>query len=172
MSATGLTSYRDPLDLLRRFAPTPIRTQLFLPFATVEVETNDLSLFPDLVSAETPSDSVRIQLPSNLDRRTPSAHSCVWKIIRDVDVRGTAAEASILMAGKLILYTMGPACLIGADRDRKEILGFIGRDVDMSALQECIVPALLRLTEYVTATQEPASIIEELEASGEAACHA
>jgi hypothetical protein len=142
-----------------------------LPFATVELETNDLSLFPTLVSAEPPVEIVRTEQVSGAPASIPT-HSCLWKIVRDVDVGGKVAEASIVMAGSLIVYTMGPACLIGADRDRKEILGFIGRDVDRSVLREFILPAVLRLTEYVTNLQEPSLILEALEVSGEAACHA
>jgi hypothetical protein len=172
VSGPALPSYRDPLDLLRRFLPTPFRTRVRLPFATVELETNDLSLFPTLVSAEPPVEIVRTEQVSTGAPASISTHSCLWKIVRDVDVGGKVAEASIVMAGSLMVYTMGPACLIGADRDRKEILGFIGRDVDLSVLREFILPAVVRLTEYVTNLQEPSLILEALEVSGEAACHA
>jgi hypothetical protein len=40
------------------------------------------------------------------------------------------AEPTIVMAGNLITYSMGPACLIAADRERKEILAFIGTAAD------------------------------------------
>jgi hypothetical protein len=63
-------------------------------------------------------------------------------------------ETTILMAGNVIVYSMGPACLIGADRERREILAFIGRDVDAHSFQESIVPALCRLTEFVARRQQ------------------
>jgi hypothetical protein len=172
VSAPELKSYREPLDLLRRFSPTPLRMPVLLPFATVELETNDLSLFPNLVSMDSRSNGIRTQQTSGEYLTAPAAHACLWKIVRDVDVRGKTAEASIVMAGSLIIYTMGPACLMGADRDRNEILGFIGRDVDTSVFQDCILPTLLRLTEYVTKLREPSLILKALEVSGEAACHA
>jgi hypothetical protein len=130
--------YNEPLDLLRRFAPTPLKAEVNLEIANVVLETNDLSFLPSL---------------SGLSSTEISTKSCIWKIVRDVDVRGTTIEASIVMAGNLIVYSMGPACLIGADRERSEILAFIGRDVDTHSFQEVILPALCRLTEFVTRQQ-------------------
>jgi hypothetical protein len=139
MSTLVPVSYKDPLDLLRRFAPTPLKAEVNLEIANVVLETNDWSFLSSL---------------SSLNAAESSTKSCVWKIVRDVDARGTTIEASIVMAGNLIVYSMGPACLIGADRERGEILAFIGRDVDTRSFQEAILPALCRLTEFVTRQQE------------------
>ena len=136
MSARELASYRDPLDLLRRFSPTPLKTQVHLESANVLLETNDLSFLPSLPFPRSPISS-------------PPLQSCLWKLVRDVDVRHKIAEASIVMAGSLIVYSMGPACIIGADRERKEILAFIGIEVDARTYQESILPALCRLTDFV-----------------------
>jgi hypothetical protein len=136
VSASELVSYRDPLDLLRRFAATPLQTRVRLDFANVLLETNDLSFLPSF-SLLSSSDS------------SPSPQSCLWKIVRDVDVRHKTTEASIVMAGNLIVYSMGAACVIGADRERKEILAFIGLEVDADIFQKSILPALCRLTEFV-----------------------
>jgi hypothetical protein len=172
VSAPQLKPYRDPLDLLRRFAPAPIRTQVQLSFATVELETNDLSLFSTVISPGAQAHAVRTTKPSSDDPARGSARSWLWKIVRDADVRGKAAEASIVIAGNLVVFTMGPACLIGADRERKEILGFIGRDIDASVFQEAILPTIVRLTEFVANQQEPSAVLEALGVSGGAACHA
>jgi hypothetical protein len=139
--ALEIASYRDPLDLLRRFTPTPLKTQVHLEFANVLLETNDLSFFPSLPLL-TPSIS-------------PSSQPCLWKIVRDVDVRVKLAEASIVMAGSLIVYSMGPACMIAADRERKEVLAFIGIEVDARIFQEAVLPALCRLTEFVMRQEAP-----------------
>jgi hypothetical protein len=130
------TSYGDPLDLLRRFAPTPLKAHVHLASANVLLQTNDLSFLPSLSLAGS-------SVPP------PSPQTCLWKIVRDVDCRGKTAEASFIMAGSLIVFSMGPACLVGADRERREILAFIGLDVDARVFQESIVPALCRLTEFV-----------------------
>jgi hypothetical protein len=137
VSAPELVSYRDPLDLLRRFSPTPLKAQVPLEFANVRLETNDLSFLPSppLVGGSVSS---------------PAGPSCLWKIVRDGDVRHKTAEASIVMAGTLIVYSMGPACLIAADREHREILAFLGLEVDACLFQQSVLPALCRLTEFVT----------------------
>src|SRR5258708_3882562 len=85
-------SYGNRLDLLRRFAPTPLKAEVRLEIANVLVETNDLSFLPWL---------------SRLDAGESSVKSCLWKIVRDVDVRGVTGETTILMAGNVIVYSMG-----------------------------------------------------------------
>ena len=150
-------SYRDPLDLLRRFAPTPLKAQVYLEIANVLLETNDLSFLSSL---------------SQLAAREPASQSCRWKMVRDMDVKGTTSEASIVMAGSLIVYCMGPACLIGADRERGEILVFIGRDVDARHFQESILPSLIRLTEFVTRKQDPPILAQNTVPRVGGACNA
>jgi hypothetical protein len=150
-------SYSDPLDLLRRFAPTPLKAFVYLEFANVLLETNDFSFLPTLSQ------------PGTCDS---SSQPCLWKIVRDVDVRGATTDASIVMAGSLIVYSMGPACLIGADRERGEILAFIGRDVDVRVFQESILPALIRLTEFVTRKQETPAIARGAEVPIGGQCNA
>jgi hypothetical protein len=129
MSTLVPVSYKDPLDLLRRFAPTPLKAEVNLEIANVVLETNDWSFLSSL---------------SSLNAAGISTKSCVWKIVRDID-----------------------ACLIGADRERSEILAFIGRDVDTRYFQEAILPALCRLTEFVTRQQEaPIMICPEVAIGG------
>lgn len=135
MPATEIAPYRDPLDLLRRFAPTPLRVTVPLDFASVTLETNDLSFFP---TADASAAHVDAQLPR-----------CLWKIVRDADIHHKPAEASIVMAGSLIVYSLGPACVIAADRERQELLAFIGVAIDARMFQDAIFPALVRLTEFV-----------------------
>jgi hypothetical protein len=156
MSTLVPVSYKDPLDLLRRCTPTPLKAEINLEIANIVLETNDLSFLPSL---------------SRLSSAEISTKSCFWKIVRDVDVRGTTIEASIVMAGNLIVYSMGPACLIGADRERSEILAFIGRDVDTHSFQEAILPALCRLTEFVTRQREAPIMIRPEVAMGDS-CNA
>jgi hypothetical protein len=140
-----ITSYRDPLDLLRRFAPTPLKTHLHLGFANVLLETNDLSFVPSASHFQSSIGSTS----------SPGSQPCLWKIVRDLDVRQQLTEASIVMAGSLIVYAMGPACMIAADRERKEVLAFIGFEVDARCFQEAILPALCRLTEFVMRHETP-----------------
>jgi hypothetical protein len=138
MSAQLLASYCDPLDLLRRFVATPLKACISLESARVVLETNDLSFFPSSISTTPPAAA------------DPTLSSCRWKVVRDVDTHQELAEASTVIAGDLLVYSMGPACIIAADRYRKEILAFIGGGVDSCAFRESILPVLLRLTEFVT----------------------
>jgi len=145
MPAHDLAPYRNPLDLLRRFAPTPLKASVDLGFAHIELETNDLSFLP--APLESPSAPLLMPSPHN---GGASLASCLWKILRDPDARHRLGEPSFIDAGALAVCTMGPACLIAADRDRKEVLAFIGAEVDARAFQGSILPALCRLTEFVT----------------------
>lgn len=149
MPIPELVSYQAPLDLLRRFAPTPLKVHIRVESATVLLETNDLSFLPSLSLAGPPPPSL--------------SQSCLWKIVRDVDARCKITEASIVMAGSLIVVSMGPACLIAADRERKEILAFIGLDVDACTFQESILPSLRRLTEFVSRAAEPPEAVRNSE---------
>jgi hypothetical protein len=151
MRSHEITSYRDPLDLLHRFTPTPLKVNVPLEFANVTLETNDLSFFPETepraADASSPTDDAG-------DRALPI---CLWKILRDLDARQPLAEPTIVMSGNLITYTMGPACLVAADRERKEVLAFIGTAADARTFRDTIFPALCRLTEFVVRSTEPNS---------------
>jgi hypothetical protein len=142
LSALELSPYHNPLDLLCRFAPTPLKTMVHLESSTVVVETNDLSLLPSISFSG-----------------APSSQTCSWQLIRDVDNCSKPSEVSIIMAGSLIVYTMGPACIIGADRERKIILAFISAGVDAPFFETSILPCLCRLTDFVTRTQEKAGTV-------------
>jgi hypothetical protein len=41
---------------------------------------------------------------------------------------------------------MGTACLLALDHERRELLGFVGADVDARTHQEFLVPFLCRMT--------------------------
>jgi hypothetical protein len=132
MTLLDPTRYQDPLDPLRRFIPTPLRTQFRVGSTTVVVETNDFSLLPALPLAG-PS--------SGLD-----LSSLAWKLVRDSDAHGLLQEPVFLISGPLTIVGMGPACLLGMDHERRELLGFIGMDVDARTFQEFLVPFLCRLS--------------------------
>lgn len=142
MPTQDIAAYRDPLDLLHRFVPTPLNASFQLDCATIILQTNDLSFFPSTETAPEVPASSRVQ-----NQPPPS---CLWKIIRDVNVSQDLAEPSTIISDDLIVYSMGPACIIAADRTRRELLAFIGASVDARAYQLTILPTLYRLTEFVT----------------------
>lgn len=125
-------NYQDPLDLLRRFIPTPYRTRFRVGGASVVVETNDFALLPEL-PLETESDE---SLPPNLS----------WKLVRDHDAHGLLQEPLHLMCGGLTVVAMGAACLLGVDQERRELVGFIGAEIDPRTFHESLVPLLCRLS--------------------------
>ena len=59
-----------------------------------------------------------------------------------------------MTSAALTVVVMGTGCLLGLDRERRELLAFIGRSIDARTHQEFIVPFLCRMTsEALFATQ-------------------
>ena len=135
MTLVDSTNYQDPLDLLRRFIPTPLRTRFHVGDSNVTVETNDFTLLPALP----------------LDAACASAHPAdiEWKLIRDLDAPGLLEEPLLLSSGNLTVVGMGTSCLLGLDHERRELLCFIGPDIDGRTFQEFLVPYFCRLTNQV-----------------------
>jgi hypothetical protein len=157
-----ITSYRHPLDLLHRFAPTPLKVAVALKFASVILETNDLSFLPAAPTAQpAPASAIESPLPH-----------CLWKIVRDVDNHHKPSEASIVIAGSIIVYSLGPACIMAADRERQEVLAFIGAEAGANVFGDAILPALVRLTEFVTRPVESASVHSAIPVSVGDTCNA
>jgi hypothetical protein len=132
MAQVDSANYHDPLDILRRFMPTPLHTRFRVGITRVMVETNDFTLLPFL-----PLDTEPVELDApNLD----------WKLVRDLDAPGLLEEPLFLSSGKLTIVSMGTACLLGLDHERRELLCFIGGEVDAQTFQEYLVPLFCRLT--------------------------
>jgi hypothetical protein len=132
MELVDSANYQDPLDALRRFIPTPLRTRFRVGEASVIVETNDFTLLPAL-----PLDATPAHLhPPTLE----------WKLVRDLDAPGLLEEPLLLTTGNLTVVEMGTACLLGLDHERRELLCFIGVEVDSRTFQEFLVPYFCRLT--------------------------
>jgi hypothetical protein len=153
MSTHDIAPYRDSLDLLHRFVPTPLTGFLRLDSANVKLETNDLRFFPTVAA-------LKVATASPFDDQPPP--SCLWKIVRDADVQQELAEATTILSDDLVVYSMGPACLVAADRARREILSFIGASVDARAYQFTILPTLCRLTEFVTHSDSSSTAYADL----------
>jgi hypothetical protein len=128
----------DPLDPLRRFVPTPLRTQFRVGTTRVTVQANDFSLLP--------------AFPLDVSLRGFDAPNFEWKLVRDCDTPGFLEEPMILACGTLTVVAMGAACLLGMDHERRELLCFLGKDIDIPTFQEVLVPFFCRLTNDVTST--------------------
>jgi hypothetical protein len=132
MQFNGPSNYADPLDLLRRFIPTPLRTRFRVGRISVRVDSNDFSLLPALPLESAPGDF--------------GPDTFHWKLVRDSDVPGVLQEPLLLLTGELTIVVMGPPCLLALDHQRRELVCFIGADVDAKSFQEFLVPFLCRLS--------------------------
>lgn len=132
MPERKMAPYVDPLDLLRRFVPTPLKAVYQFGAVRVVVQTNDFSLLPTASSAAS--------LPGISERNFD------WILVRDADATGPLQPPMMLTAENLTVVQMGPACLLAIDQQRRELLGFIGLDVHARTHQEFLVPLLCRLT--------------------------
>jgi hypothetical protein len=131
-------SYSHPLDVLKRFMPAPISMEFFQQGKVFRVETNDLKLVEPFVVMEA----------------VESTHETAtwrWKLLRDVDVDDALGELTFFLSERLVVVSLGPACLIGADHERKELLGFIGSAVGKEAYESEVVPILMQLPQLTRA---------------------
>jgi hypothetical protein len=134
----------DPLnnieapDLLRRFISTPVKAKYRVGGLRIMVQTNDFTLLP--------------ALPFDPDHDGPGEQSLEWTLIRDADSRGLLKPALFLKSETLTVVLLGTACMVGLDHERREVLGFIGADIDVRAHQEFLVPLLCQMTNEVLAS--------------------
>jgi hypothetical protein len=124
--------HNDPLDLLRRFVPTPLKAVYRISSLRVIVKTNDITLLP--------------AFPLGADLDAVGESVLEWKLVRDADSPGLLGEPVFLTSNALTVVEMGTACLLALDHERRELLGFIGADVDAHTYQEFLVPFLCRMT--------------------------
>lgn len=127
--------YADPLDLLRRFIPTPWKAVYGIGMVRVGLQTNDITLLPTL--------------PLTADLEVPRGQSVEWRLVRDWDSPAPLEAPIFLSCGALTIVSMGPACLLGIDHEKREIVGFIGTAVDARTHQEVLIPLLLQLTQEI-----------------------
>ncbi len=132
MRESDAPNHVDPLDLLRRFVPTPLKAAYRISAIRVVVETNDFSLLPEL--------------PLDVTVNVPHQQTLQWKLIRDKDSQGPLEEPMFLTSGGLAVVGMGTGCLFGLDQERRELLGFIGAAIDARTYHEFLVPFFCRMT--------------------------
>ena len=131
MPSHNCSTYADPLDLLRRFVPTPLKAMYRIGAARVMVQTNDFALLPTAL------------LGAGCDKA--AGWDLEWKLVRDADSWGSLETPRFLTSEAITVVDMGNACIVGMDRERRELLAFIGRDVDARTYQEFLVPLLCRI---------------------------
>ena len=130
--------YASPLDLLRRFIPTPLKALFRVGSIHVRVRTNDMTLLP--------------VFPLEADLEALGVKSWEWRLIRDADSRGLLEPPLFIASGALTIVGMGPACLIGVDREKRELLAFIGRAIGTRTHQDFLIPLFCELTSEIFST--------------------
>lgn len=141
--------YNNPLDLLRRFVPTPLRACFCAGTLRVTVETNDFALFPTF--------------PFDSSGRKDARQSLHWKLVRDFDVTAPLEEPLFVNSAPIRAVLMGPACLLGVDLERRQLVGFVGSAVDARTYREFLLPLLLRLSTETVSGHTVANIVEATE---------
>jgi hypothetical protein len=133
------SSNTESPDLLRRFIPTPVKANYRIGGVRVLVQTNDLTLLPTLLlDADLDADHIRAE-GQNLE----------WTLIRDADSHGLLERALFVATEMLTGVVMGRGCLVWLDHERRQLLGFIGADIDVRTYQEFLVPLLCRMSDEV-----------------------
>jgi hypothetical protein len=127
--------YADPLDLLRRFIPTPLEALYRIGAIRVMVKTNDITLLP--------------AFPLDLDLEVPLELRLEWRLIRDAGLPDLLGPPLFMISGMLTIVTMGPACLIAVDHQQRELLAFLGTAIDARTHQDYLIPLLCQLTKDV-----------------------
>jgi hypothetical protein len=147
MALADFVHGHDPLDPLRRFIATPLRTRFRVGATRVLAQTNDFRLLPEL--------------PLDTDADELGNARLEWKLVRDHDAPGLLEETLLFTSGTLTIASMGPACLVGVDHQRGELLSFIGYEVDARTFQEVLVPFFCRLTNEAAETQRARDFLTE-----------
>ena len=120
-------------DLLRRFIATPHVSTFYIGDTPVRLETND----PVLAGAIHNSTAL-----CETENGSATSH---WKLIRDEQAPCGGTEITVLSAGPLGILLFGFGTVIAADRERREILGFVAADLSAESCVTMVLPLVLEL---------------------------
>lgn len=124
----------DPLDLLHRLTPTPFQAEIRVGSKSIQVQSNDALLLPELPRESSPL--------------VPATRFIYWKLIRDPKAPGHLEPATQLSVfGNVVAVFMGRACLIAVDREESQLVSFIGSQVDEKQYREIVLPILWKLSD-------------------------
>jgi hypothetical protein len=112
-------------------------------YLPVQSESND----PEIVA-------IMVEIAQGIAEESERAF--LWRIVRDPDSLGGIQPPTILTQGDLSFVSMGTTLLVGVDRERRELLGFVGAGVGRNAFKESVFPLLMRLTLDAAGSSAPA----------------
>jgi hypothetical protein len=144
MQGRDISLQADPPDLLRRFVRTPFKAIYRTGNVEILVQTNDITLLPSF--------------PLETNLAASGEQMFEWKLVRDLDTPGQLESPVFLETEVMTIVQMGPACLLALDRERRELLGFIGSEIDRPTHHAFLVPLLHRMTNEAFAALPPADL--------------
>jgi hypothetical protein len=131
METVNLQSCGPCPDLLKRFVQTPFRGTIQIGGKEVLIESND----PAVLEALGPLKALSA---------TPQAFH--WKLIYDCGISSQLDDATSIACGPVFVLNLGPACFMGVDYERNELVAFLGITADRPAFRKTILPLLTNLT--------------------------
>jgi hypothetical protein len=131
-----------PPDILRRFTPTPYVFEVWVDGRCVRIEADDLEV------------ALAIRHACRVRRIGDEGSTLLWRMIRDDKAPEYAAELTVFATGgvKALMHRSGT--LLIADREKREVFGFIGAGLKMPELTERLLPRLMCST-YVDCENLP-----------------
>jgi hypothetical protein len=120
-----------PPDLLRRFTPTPYVFEVWVNGSRIRIEADDLEIALAIRNA------CRV-------RSIPEVGPVLfWRLIRDGRASTYGPELAVFATGELRTVMHWSGTLLIADREKREVFGFIGAGLEMKELTEWLLPQLM-----------------------------
>jgi len=129
---SAVAPYRNPLDVLWRAVPTPFRAEMRLAGRRIAIETNDSALLA--------------VLPAPPDGAPTGESDFLWRVVRDEEASGAIGPGVAFDDGPLSLITTGSALTIAVDRERNELLAFVGVSVSLTIFSALALPLFEKMT--------------------------
>jgi hypothetical protein len=130
---TDITAYRDERDPLWRLVPAHFNLNICLGRLHVLVESNDPWLLGTLANMD-------------MEKSSNAEPTFLWRVIRDPEAGGEIEPATVLEDGDLSFLRMGWGVFAGVDKERRELLGFVGTSVSEQVFRDFVVRAFVELT--------------------------
>src|SRR5277367_1984421 len=137
----GMNTLTDPRDAVREFTPAPFRTRFKSGPTLVMVHTNDFALLPAL-----PLETAPVALDDPIFE---------WTVVRDDEASGLFDQMLPPNSALIPAADTGPSCLLGVDRERRELFCLIATEVDARVFQEALLPFFCRLMHDAEAPAAP-----------------
>lgn len=120
-----------PPDILRRFTPTPYVFEMWVDGSRIRIESDDLEI------------ALAIRNACRVRSIGEEGPMLFWRLIQDGRALGYGAELAVFETGELRTVMHRSGTLLIADREQREVFGFIGAGLEMKELTELLLPQLM-----------------------------